>query len=71
MTPIGKVANSVVPKSLSSSYKPQLEKYVEIKKEIDLDELNDLKKIAPKQYLVYKAPNKIICLVKFLHSKIL
>ena len=24
MTPIGKVANSVVPKSLSSSYKPQL-----------------------------------------------
>jgi len=55
MTPIGKVANSVVPKSLSSSYKPQLEKYVEIKKEIDLDELSSLKKTAPKQYLVYNA----------------
>ena len=54
MTPIGKVANSVVPKSLSSSYKPQSEKYVEVKKEIDLDELNNLKKNAPKQYLVYK-----------------
>ena len=58
MTPIGKVANSVVPKSLSSSYKPQSEKYVEIKKKIDSRELNDLKKIAPKQYLVYKALTK-------------
>ena len=39
MTPIGKVANSVLPKSLSSSYKPQSEKYVEIKKEIDLEKI--------------------------------
>ncbi len=58
MTPIGKVANSVVPKSLSSSYKPQSEKYVEVIKEIDLGELNDLKKKAPKQYLVFKALKK-------------
>ena len=59
MTPIGKVANGVVPKSLSSSYKPQQEKYVEAKKGIDLDELNKLKQTAPKQYLVYKAITKI------------
>ena len=32
MTPIGKVANSVVPKSLSSSYKPRPEKYVRLKR---------------------------------------
>jgi len=52
MTPIGKVANSVVPKSLSTNYKTQLEKYVEARKGINLKKLNDLKKIAPKQFLV-------------------
>ena len=36
MTPIGQVANSVVPKSLSSNYKPQLEKYVKAKKKVNL-----------------------------------
>ena len=39
MTPIGKVANSVVPKSLSTNYKPQTEKYIKIKKKIDLEKL--------------------------------
>ena len=58
MTPIGKVANSVVPKSLSSSYKPQLEKYVKVRKRINIKKLNDLKKIAPKQFLVYQALTK-------------
>ena len=54
MTPIGKVANSVVPRSLSSNYKPQLEKYVKAKKKVNLEKVIKLKKIAPKQYLVYK-----------------
>ena len=54
MTPIGKVANSVVPKSLSSSYKPRPEKYVRLKKNIDVEEINILKKTAPKQYIVLK-----------------
>ena len=54
MTPIGKVANSVVPRSLSSNYKPQLEKYVKAKKKVNLEKIIKLKKIAPKQYLVYK-----------------
>ena len=58
MTPIGKVANSVVPKSLSSNYKPQLEKYVRIRKIINLSELSKLKSTAPKQYLVFKIINE-------------
>ena len=54
MTPIGKVANSVVPKSLSSNYKPQLEKYVKVKEKVSLEEVSKLKNKAPKQYLVFK-----------------
>ena len=54
MTPIGKVANSVVPKSLSTNYKPQLEKFVKAKKKVKLEKVFKLKKTAPKQYLVYK-----------------
>ena len=67
MTPIGKVANSVVPKSLSTNYKTQLEKYVEARKGINLKKLNDLKKIAPKQFLVYQAltKNNLPCKVSF------
>ena len=67
MTPIGKVANSVVPKSLSISYKIQYEKYVEARKGINLKKLNDLKKIAPKQFLVYQAliKNSLPCKVSF------
>ena len=67
MTPIGKVANSVVPKSLSTNYRTQLEKYVEARKGINLKKLNDLKKIAPKQFLVYQAltKNNLPCKVSF------
>lgn len=67
MTPIGKVANSVVPKSLSTNYRTQLEKYVEVRKGINLKKLNDLKKIAPKQFLVYQAltKNNLPCKVSF------
>jgi len=54
MTPIGKVANSVVPKSLSSNFQPQLEKHVKAKKNNNLDTVIKLKKTAPKQFLVYK-----------------
>ena len=54
MTPIGKVANSVVPKSLSSNYKPQLEKYVKVRKKVNIAKVNKLKNTAPKQYLVFK-----------------
>ena len=54
MTPIGKVANSVVPKSLSSNYKPQLEKYVKVRKKVNIAKVNNLKNTAPKQYLVFK-----------------
>ena len=54
MTPIGKVANSVVPKSLSSNYKPQLEKYVKARKKVNVEEISRLKNIAPKQFLVFK-----------------
>ena len=54
MTPIGKVANSVVPKSLSSNYKPQLEKYVKAKKKVNLEKVSKLKNTAPKQYLIFK-----------------
>ena len=54
MTPIGKVANSVVPKSLSSNYKPQLEKYVKARKKVNIAKVNKLKNTAPKQYLVFK-----------------
>ena len=53
MTPIGKVANSVVPKSLSSNYKPQLEKYVKAKKKVNLEKVSKLKNTAPKQYLIF------------------
>ena len=70
MTPIGKVANSVVPKSLSTNYKTQLEKYVEARKGINLKKLNDLKKIAPNQFLVYQALTKTAFLVKFRFCKI-
>jgi len=58
MTPIGKVANSVVPKSLSSNYKPKLENYVRARKKIDLEKVRNLKHTAPKQYLVFKAISK-------------
>ena len=54
MTPIGKVANSVVPKSLSSNYKPQLKKYVKAKKKVNLEKVSKLKNTAPKQYLVFR-----------------
>ena len=54
MSPIGKVANSVVPKSLSSNYNPPTQKYVTIKQKVDLKKLIELKKRAPKQYKTYK-----------------
>ena len=54
MSPIGKVANSVVPKSLSINYRPSKQKYVTIKNKISSIKLIELKKRAPKQYLVYK-----------------
>ena len=54
MTPIGKVANTVVPKSLSSNYSPQKQKYITVKKKISTTKMDELKKRAPKQYLVYK-----------------
>ncbi len=54
MTPIGKVANSVVPKSLSSNYKPQLEQYAKAEKKVNLEKISKLKKTAPKQYLIFK-----------------
>ena len=57
MTPIGKVANSVVPTSLSSSYKPQLEKYIK-KKAKSIQKITSFKENRPKQYLVYKALTK-------------
>ena len=62
MSPIGKVANSVVPKSLSINYRPSKQKYVTIKNKISSIKLIELKKRAPKQYLVYKkisAKNKL------------
>ncbi len=70
MTPIGKVANSVVPKSLSSSYKPQLEKYVKTKSKVDSEKLHHLKKNAPKQYLAFKAltKNNTLCKVSSLKN---
>ena len=58
MTPIGKVANSVVPKSLSSNYKPQLEKHVKVRKKFNIAKVNKLKNTAPKQYLVFKIISK-------------
>ncbi len=54
MTPIGKVANSVVPKSLSSNYKIQLENYVKVRKKVNLEKVSKLKNTAPKQYLVFR-----------------
>ncbi len=54
MSPIGKVANSVVPKSLSTSYNPPTKKYISVQKKIKSEQLIKLKKRAPKQYLVYK-----------------
>jgi len=53
MTPLGKVANSVVPQSLSIRYAPQVEKYVKVFNKVDLEKLAELKKRAPKQYLLY------------------
>ena len=58
MTPIGKVANSVVPKSLSSNYKPQLEKYVQARKKVDLEKVSKLKNTSPKQFLVFNIINE-------------
>lgn len=73
MTPIGKVANSVVPKSLSSSYKPRPEKYVRLKKNIDIEKINNLKKTAPKQYQVLKtlAKNSVFYKVSSLKNIVL
>ena len=70
MTPIGKVANSVVPKSLSSSYKPQTVRYIKIKSKVNSEKLHYLKKNAPKQYLVYKAltKNNTLCKVSSLKN---
>ena len=39
MTPIGKVANTVVPKSDSSNYSPQKQKYITVKKKINTTKL--------------------------------
>ena len=70
MTPIGKVANSVVPKSLSSSYKPQTVRYIKAKGKVDSEKLHHLKKNAPKQYLVYEAltKNNTLCKVSSLKN---
>ena len=54
MTPIGKVANMVLPKTLSPDYRPPKKNFISLKKKIDLYSLEKLKLRAPKQYEVYK-----------------
>ena len=54
MVPIGKVANTVIPKSISKNYRLPKQKFVLLKQKIDSEILKDLKTRAPKQYAVYE-----------------
>ena len=54
MTPLGKVARTVFPKTLSTRYKPKTKWYVRSRNFIDSLSLNELKKRAPKQYEILK-----------------
>ena len=54
MTPLGQVAKTVFPKSLSTRYKLQKLWFVESRIDIDPLQLGKLKKRAPKQYEVLK-----------------
>lgn len=54
MTPLGQVAKTVFPKSLSTRYKPQKLWFVESRIDIDPLRLEKVKKRAPKQYEVLK-----------------
>lgn len=57
VTPIGQVAKSVLPKNLSTRYKPQKIWYVRPASRIDTQTIELVKKRAPKQYNVF---NKIL-----------
>ena len=54
MTPLGQVAKTVLPKSLSTRYKPQKLWFVESRVDVDPLRYEKLKKRAPKQYEVLK-----------------
>ncbi len=53
MTPVGQVAKTVFPKSLSTRYVPPKQWYVQKSENIN-SKLNYIKKRAPKQYMIYK-----------------
>ena len=53
LTPIGKVAKAVFPKTLSTRYKPPICWYVKVVENYDKKNLILLKKRAPKQYTVF------------------
>ena len=54
MTPLGQVAKTVFPKSLSTRYKPQTLWFVKSRNAIDLLRFEELKNRAPKQYEILK-----------------
>ena len=67
MTPLGKVANSVVPQSLSIRYAPQVEKYVKVFNKVDLEKLAELKKGRLNNIYYIMNLLKVIQSVKFPH----
>ena len=67
MTPLGKVANSVVPQSLSIRYAPQVEKYVKVFNKVDLEKLAELKKERLNNIYYIMNLLKVIQSVKFPH----
>ena len=69
MTPIGKVANSVVPKSFQAAINRD-QKNMRLKKNIDMRN-KQLKKTAPKQYQVLKTLAKNSVFYKVSSLKIL
>ena len=65
MTPLGQVAKTVFPKSLSTRYKLQKLWFVESRFNIDPLQSEKLKKRAPKQYEVLKLVRSDLGLYKF------
>ena len=53
MTPIGQVAKTVLPKDLSTRYKPSMRWYVQHVPVVEDNSIFSIKKRAPKQFQVY------------------